>query len=295
MSKTVSFREAVQTLQSMFSHVHRERIKDILNRHNGVMERAVDTLLHLPVNDASAAAPSSRARAYNGRNLPSTLNMASIDTTIRSLEMLKRSAIQNESFLEAEDLKNRIAALRREKSQRLRHHHSETPVFGHRIPSVPTNNKFDELTPLFLRKINRRSKNFVLPETFLRSPDFRKSIVENKILASGLAMQLNNEFLQVPNSYTTVNILLNALDIHTSILPPSLPASNDWMAVAQEVAEVVVVVVHYQQTSFIEFLTAANQPTNPCMAAGNLARCYRGKNKQRRIQPCVCPCILHSV
>ena len=196
MSSTIDFQDAMRTLQSMFSHVHRDQIKQILLSHRGVMERAVDTLLRIP-----------DTRPVRGSHAPAAVSVsvdpANIEASILELEQLKATAIQCERFLEAEDLKNRIQALR---AQQLRHQQSTSAAAAAASSSSsqspartggghnPFNTDFDELTPLFLRKRQRR--NVDLPEYFLRSPAFRQAAIKNKILASGLALQMHDEMQQ---------------------------------------------------------------------------------------------------
>jgi len=202
MSNVVTFQDALQTLQSMFSHVSRAQIKQILLSHRGVMERAVDTLLQIPE-------PSPQALQEAAQTLD-------LDTKIRELEAQKLKFIQREQFLQAEEIKNRLTALRAERANRRQQaqhsHHQPHLQYEHTSQPAPTssnvgtssnnadarpnpfNTDFDELTPLFLRKRSRQRRE--LPEFFLRSPAFRRAAIQNKILASEMALQIHDEMHQ---------------------------------------------------------------------------------------------------
>ena len=193
MSATVSFQDAMHTLQEMFSHIPRDTIKQVLVAHGGVMERAVNSLLSMPTfpHQQQQQVPAARPIARGRSQVDVDINNARGDVyaAIVHLEGLKQAAIQRENFLEAEDIKRRLQALRVEQANREAAAIAESRTSSNNSDGSANQ---DDLTPLFLRRRSQR-RRLELPENFLRSPAFRHQIIQNKILASDVALKIHDE------------------------------------------------------------------------------------------------------
>ena len=103
--------------------------------------------------------------------------------------VLHERLIQRENFLEAEDIKRRLQALRVEQANREAAAIAESRTSSNNSDGSANQ---DDLTPLFLRRRSQR-RRLELPENFLRSPAFRHQIIQNKILASDVALKIHDE------------------------------------------------------------------------------------------------------
>ena len=117
-------------------------------------------------------------------------SVGDIDAQILHLEQHKLLAVQNEQFLKAEELKNQISVLQGQKASL-----QQASISQSSTQSQGFVTEFDDLTPLFLRRRNSR-RRLELPDDFLRSPAFRQVQIDNKILASGLALQMHDDDMQ---------------------------------------------------------------------------------------------------